>query len=174
MSAGDCAKSLFVGVGNPHAGDDAVGRLVADILAQKNITGLVVKQSLGEASELIDLFEGYQTVYCCDAVRCRKNAGQILFFEAHKKPLPVTLFSLTTHDFGLPQAIELARNIGSLPDKLIVYGITAENFQPSAKLSTPLKKATRTVVDHIQSICHLQTKQIPPEHLENFPNVRKI
>ncbi|MFP4686804.1 MAG: hydrogenase maturation protease [bacterium] len=140
---------MFIGAGNPHAGDDRAGRRVADLLAEKNLSDIQITQCLGDAAELIELFEKYQTIYCCDAVRQPSRAGKIYRFEAHKKPLPVELFSLTTHDFGLPQAVELARSMNKLPEKLVIYGIAAANFQPGAKLTPEVETAAHEVAERL-------------------------
>jgi hydrogenase maturation protease len=158
MSAGESAKTLFIGVGNPHAGDDKAGRLVADLLLRENLSFVEVKQCLGDAAQLVELFEDYQTVYCCDAVRSDRPAGEIIRFEAHEKPLPVELFSLTTHDFGLPQAVELIRNMSLMPEKLIVYGISAQNFQPGSDLTGPVQKAVKKLANRLSK--ELKTTKI--------------
>ncbi len=149
MCTGDCAEKLFIGVGNLYAGDDRAGRLAADLLAKKNISNIEIKQCLGDAAELIEFFETDRIIYCCDAVHTSGRPGKIYRFEAHKKPLPVELFSLTTHDFGLPQAVELARNMNKMPRELVIYGIAGGNFQPGSEMSPEVKKSVQEVADRI-------------------------
>ena len=42
--------------------------------------------------------------------------------------LPAELFRASTHHFGLAEAVELARAVGQLPERLVVFGIEGASF----------------------------------------------
>jgi hydrogenase maturation protease len=70
-------------------------------------------------------------------------------YDAHQRPLPTTLFQNSTHAFGVPQAIELARALNQLPQKLTVYGIEGACFDEGAAISPIVERAGKEVAESI-------------------------
>jgi len=63
---------------------------------------------------------------------------------------PVPLRSQnSTHGFGVFEALELARILGTIPDRLTVIGIEGLDFSPGAELSPKLEQAVERVADLI-------------------------
>lgn len=133
----------MIGVGNPHAGDDVAGRLVAKILAGAPDADFDVVEASGEASGLIALFEGRDHVVLIDACRSGSPPGTLHRFAAHKKALPASLAAVSSHGFGANAAIELARVLGLLPGNVIVHGIEGACFDPGS----PPSEAVRVAAD---------------------------
>jgi hydrogenase maturation protease len=52
---------------------------------------------------------------------------------------------LSTHGFGLAEAIELARALGGLPPRCVVYAIEGSSFEEGAALSPPVVAAAAEV-----------------------------
>jgi hypothetical protein len=66
----------------------------------------------------------------------------VLRFDACSQPLPVGGLRSSTHAFGVSDAVELARALGRLPDRLDVYVIEGENFTAGERLK-PRRPAGR-------------------------------
>jgi hydrogenase maturation protease len=47
---------------------------------------------------------------------------------------------------GLPEAVELARELDRLPPRLVVYGIEGESFEAGEGLSYPVQKTVEKLV----------------------------
>jgi hydrogenase maturation protease len=47
---------------------------------------------------------------------------------------------------GLPEAVELARELGRLPGRLVVYGIEGENFEAGEGLTEAVQKTVAKLV----------------------------
>ncbi len=62
-------------------------------------------------------------------------------FDAGAGPLPEAKFNLSTHGLGLAEAVELARALGQLPPRTIVYAIEADAFDAGAPLSPAVAAA---------------------------------
>jgi hydrogenase maturation protease len=69
---------------------------------------------------------------------------------AHEGPLPAALSGSSTHLLGIADAIELARALGRLPERTIVYGIEGETFAAGDDLSEPVAAAVERVVAAVQ------------------------
>ncbi len=146
MSAAS-GRRLVLGVGNPGAGDDAAGRLVARCLrarlAQGQSSETVVRECLGEATELMTAWEGFQEVVLVDACSGGGPPGHILRFEARELDRLAALQprQRSTHGSGVCTAVSLARALGALPKALVVYAVEGRTFEPFAPVSPEVLRA---------------------------------
>jgi hydrogenase maturation protease len=124
----------IVGVGNPWRSDDGAGLAVARAL-RGTIPGVEVLEREGEPAALIDAWEGAETVWVVDAVASGATPGTVHRFDAAGGPLPAALFGASTHLLGLADAVELARALGRLPDRLVVVGIEGASFEAGTTLT---------------------------------------
>lgn len=124
----EAASVLVLGIGNPGRGDDAAGPLTAERLKAQNQPGVEVRIHAGEAAGLIDFWAGRRAVIVVDAVVTGAAAGTLHRWDAAAGSIAVDFRTASSHAFGLGPAIELARALGRLPQKLIVYGIEGEQF----------------------------------------------
>ncbi len=131
----DPARSAVIGIGNPHRGDDAVGREVARWLRDRVPQGTRVLETEGEPASLIAMLEGLAAVWIVDACRSGARPGAIRRLDVSATALPPGLTTVSTHGLGLAEAIELARAIGRLPARSVVYVIEAASFDPGSGLT---------------------------------------
>jgi hydrogenase maturation protease len=139
-------QTLIIGVGNEFRGDDAVGICVARRLAALRLPNVRVIEQTGEGTDLIEALESAEFVYVVDAVSSKGLVGSIYRFEAQEQTLPAKYFGVSSHAFGVAEAIEIARSLGQLPPKLVVYGIEANNFELGSSLSPPVRQAAENVI----------------------------
>jgi hydrogenase maturation protease len=134
-------RTLIIGVGNPHRGDDAAGLLTARLLRDRCPADVEVIESTGETAELIDLWNGADLVVLIDAVSTDAPPGTVLRFAVGIDPLPAGFTSFSTHAFGLAEAIALAETLGRLPTQLIVFGIAGSHFETGASIDPTVAAA---------------------------------
>lgn len=147
------APVLIVGLGNDLRGDDAVGVLVARCLAFEGVpAGVEVREEQGDASELLEAWQGRTAAIVVDALRSGASAGRRLRLEAGTTPLPRTLRgSMSTHAVSLAEAIELARAIGSLPGHVVVHAVAGRRFAPGAAPSPEVTAAVPAVAAAVRA-----------------------
>ncbi len=133
-----------IGVGNAWRGDDGVGLLVARIV-RKALPDLDVRDCEGEPVALLDAWEGANAVWLVDAVRSGAAPGTVHRLDVGQKELPHELFRASTHAFGLAEAVELARALGRLPERLVVYGVEGRRFGAGDNLSRDVEQAAAEV-----------------------------
>lgn len=76
--------------------------------------------------------------------------GTVRRFDAHLGPLPADLATFSTHAFGAVQAVELARALGRLPQKLVVYAIEGADFGFGESPSQAVMQGVAEVVNRVQ------------------------
>ena len=132
---------LIIGLGNDYRGDDAVGRALARRLQAVAGGNVRVMEESGEGASLIEAWAGADFVILIDAVHSGGAPGTIQRFDAAVQPLPGSFFHHSTHAFSVAEAVELARALNRLPQRLIVYGIEGKNFHSRVGLSPEVKEA---------------------------------
>jgi hydrogenase maturation protease len=142
-------KRLIIGVGNPDRGDDAVGRIAAKWLRGRIDDGIEILESDGEVTALIECLENNDTVYLIDAAASGRAPGSIHRFDANAGPLPQTFFALSTHGFGLAEAVELARAVHSLPSTCVIYAVEGACFAAGMPLSDAVAGAAEKVMERL-------------------------
>jgi hydrogenase maturation protease len=140
------ARRLVIGIGNPDRGDDGAGRAVARLLRRRMLAGdVAVTEMDGEAAALLASFDGVTAAFLVDACASGAPAGTVRRFDVAASALPQGAFTLSTHGFGLGEAVELARALGQLPPRCIVYAIEGRSFSVGAGLSPPVAAAVAEV-----------------------------
>ena len=137
---------LIIGLGNPLRGDDAVGRNVAAQIKRQNQPFLKIVEYAGEGTGLIELWANAGIVVVVDAIASGAETGIIRRFDATQKALPVRFYGGSTHAVGLAEAVELARALNQLPQRLIVFGIEGKQFDIGSDLSPEVEKIVPRVV----------------------------
>ena len=140
---------IVVGVGNRSRGDDAVGIRVVERLKGS----VECYESNGDPSELIVLFGSAADVVVVDAMVSGSPPGTVTSTEialgtASSATVPLRS-QASTHGFGVFEALELARILGTIPSRLTVIGIEGANFSPGAPLSPMLERAVVQAADLI-------------------------
>jgi hydrogenase maturation protease len=139
-------RTLVIGIGHPDRGDDAVGRIFAARLAGRAPEGVTVLDIDGEAARLLDLFDGADDVIVVDAAVSGAKPGTIHRLDAVAGALPPAMFGMSTHAMGLADSIELARALGQLPKRCIVFAVEGSAFELGETLSPLVERAVDDVV----------------------------
>jgi hydrogenase maturation protease len=131
---------VVVCVGNEFRGDDGAGPAVATHLGEHaaHLDVVVCRQ---EPSRLLDAWEGADVAIVVDAVSAGAPPGTIHRFDASDHALPATVFRGSTHALGIGEVIELARALGRLPRRVLVYGIEGARFDAGEPLTPEVSEA---------------------------------
>jgi hydrogenase maturation protease len=100
----------------------------------------------GEAAGLVLQMDGAERVFLIDACVSGAPPGTIHRFDVGSAAMPALTPGFSTHGFGLAEAVELARALGLLPRRTIVYAIVGASFETGAPLSPPVAAAAAEVV----------------------------
>lgn len=143
---------LIIGIGNDFRRDDRAGLAVARGLRLLKLPKAEIAEASGEGTQLMDLWEGRDSVLMVDATFSGNRPGNIQRFVANDQALPTRSFRYSTHAFSLGEAIEMARALGRLPKRLTVYGIEGKDFSPGEGLSVEVASAVDKLIAEISAI----------------------
>jgi hydrogenase maturation protease len=137
------APVLVIGVGNLLRADDgASGEVVRRLRDRRTQTGIEVSEQLCEPSDLLEAWQGRDAVVLVDTMRSGEAPGTIRRFDVSGEPLPASLRgSVSTHGFGLHEAIELGRALHRLPRRVIVFAVEGRDFEAGATPSPEVDAA---------------------------------
>jgi hydrogenase maturation protease len=141
---------VVIGVGNAYRGDDAVGLAVAERLRGRDPSGVIVLDCEQEPTRLLDAWEDADVALVVDAAASGAQPGTVHRFDASDGRVPARVFRSSTHAFGVGDAVELARALGRLPARVVVYGVEGADFSAGTSLSAPVEAAVEGVVDQLE------------------------
>ncbi len=141
------ADIAIIGIGNPFRSDDGIGWAVIEALEGRVSSRVALHQARSDIAELMEYFSRYQTVYLVDACQGEGLIGSFKRIESLDELEQESFVS--THGFGLAQAIALAKNCRELPDRLVIYAIYVDRFQLGSELSVEAKSAVEEVVQRL-------------------------
>jgi hydrogenase maturation protease len=131
-------RVLVIGVGNELRSDDGAGIAVARRL--RDAADLDVCELQGEPTRLLDAWQGRDAVVLVDTMRSGAQPGTIRRIDASQTAVPSVLGgSTSTHAVGLGETLELARTIGRLPRRVVVYAIEGRRFEAGAPMSDSVR-----------------------------------
>lgn len=142
-----------VGVGNPDAGDDAVGLLaVRAARPELEVLGVEVVET-GSGLHVMDLLRDVEAVIVVDAVRAPRGGrspGTIVRAEAGPEGLPAEIgSSLSSHGFGVAEVVGLAAALETAP-RVVVIGVEIADLTaghaPSEAVASSLPEIVARVV----------------------------
>jgi hydrogenase maturation protease len=149
--------ALVVGLGNTDRGDDGVGPAVARGITTLRLPAVEVLVH-EDPTDLIELWSGRSLAVVVDALCSGAPAGtvSVLRTGVDGERLPDAAWAATgrggTHAFGLATAVELARALRRLPDRLVVVGVEAAAFDDGAPLSPAVEAAVPEAVAAIVGV----------------------
>ena len=142
---------ILIGVGNGWRGDDGAGLALARRVRERAPSGVEVREVEGDATALMDAWSGAEHVVVVDAAQSEAAPGTVRRFDAGATALPVRALRSSTHAFGVSDAVELARALGRLPDRLEVYAIEGASFTAGERLSPAVERAVAELASELSA-----------------------
>ena len=141
-------NTVIIGIGNMYRGDDAIGLIIADELQR---AGVAVIKGNGDATELMESWEGYDKAILIDACPYMEQTGKIHRINANEDDnILIDSIRTSSHNFGISEAIEFSKLLRSLPDEVIIYAVEGENFSQGDEVSDKVKAAIPLVCEQIK------------------------
>jgi hydrogenase maturation protease len=142
-------STLIVGVGNAFRSDDGAGPAAAKRLAAMLPADIRVIVKDGDVVSLLEEWRDAELVVLVDASCSGAAPGTIRRCDLREESLWAEGVRSSTHAFGVAQTVELARTMGRLPDRLLVFGIEGRDFSPGEGLSPEVDAAIEEVVRRV-------------------------
>jgi len=143
------ARFVVIGVGNEYRKDDRFGIDVIRMLESRLPAGAKTLQLSGEGAALIEALENVEAAWVVDAVSSGGTPGTTYRLDLAEETVPSRFFHYSTHDFAVAEALEMARALGKLPGKTVVFGVEGADFESGEGLSPVVKPAVARVAEKI-------------------------
>jgi hydrogenase maturation protease len=155
---------LLIGIGNSDRGDDGAGREVVRRLRNRGFSPERLRELDGEAASILEAWKGANKVLLIDAMQSGRPPGTILRFDATSNPVPTILRCCSTHGFGVAAAVELARALDLLPDRVEIIGIEIESPEVGPGLTPAVESAVEALVTELagKNACAQPTRPVVP------------
>ncbi len=144
---------LVVGVGNDYRGDDGVGLVVARLLRKTLNPTVTVLEETADGLALMAAWKGAGLVIIIDALDSAGQPGTVRRLDARLQSSEAAPPTCSTHAISLMEAIQLARALGELPPRLIVYGVQGKSFDLgeglSAEVAEAVPRVAKLVLDEV-------------------------
>ncbi len=151
-------RLTVAGVGSYFAKDDEIGLALVKALQErpqpKGVEFILWEgvDGLSLAHDLLELSHPLLIVDCADMSLL---PGHRRLFDSSQAALSLKLHNISTHGFGLPEALALARGLGFDGD-VFIFGIQPFDLSPRAGLSPEMTKLFPLLLDELT------------EHIENL------
>ena len=110
----------IIGVGSPF-GADQLGWRAIDLLHEAELPDCELIKLDRPGSQLIQHFEGVQDIVLIDAVQADQQPGRAI--RLGRNALSLAACQTSGHGFGVAEALEMAAQLGLLPERLLLIGI---------------------------------------------------
>lgn len=137
---------LVVGIGNPDRGDDGIGPLIVERLAEQPPSDVRLIVRSGDMLGLVDDWAEYDAVICIDAAAPLDTPGRIRCVDATSGHLAPGPLPASSHAFSLGEAIALARALGTLPGEVMILAIEGACFGAGAVMTPSVSAAVGEAV----------------------------
>jgi hydrogenase maturation protease len=144
------SSTLIIGIGNEFRGDDRAGLAIVRKLKTRNLTGVCLRETARDGTDIIQLWQEFDNVIVVDAVRSSMPPGFIHRIDLGETDLPDNWHTQSSHLFSLLEAVKLSRVLKTLPTKLILFGIEAATFETGVEMSAPVRHAVERAVTLIE------------------------
>ena len=144
----------IIGVGSPF-GDDWLGWELAERLrASEALADWSDRVSVSlhdlPGAALLQAWSGADLVILLDAVRSGAEPGTVHRFDTAQ--LSAAPRALSTHGFGVADAVMLAASLDALPGALLFFGVEADAGSKEAGLSDAVHAVLPDLVTEIESV----------------------
>ncbi len=147
------SRVLVAGLGNAWRRDDGVGPAVALRIAASNVPGVQVVVNAGEPADLVDVWKDADLAVVVDAMRTGKPAGTHLRIDGSTGDLSAAGTPVSGHVLPLQHVVELARTLGVMPGRLLVFAVEGADFGLgeglSPKVAATVDRLAREVLDEV-------------------------
>jgi len=144
MSIG--CDQLLVGIGSPF-GDDRLGWIVAEEIRRRGLTTAQVRCARAPA-DLLDWLDRVERLVICDACHGDFAGGAWRRIE-WPSPEVDRLAFVGTHDMSLTATLELAQQLGRLPERTTIWCMSVPQVAAIGSVRDGL--ATQLVADDVLS-----------------------
>jgi hydrogenase maturation protease len=130
---------------------------VVSLLADRRLPGVELAGCDGEPSRLIELWTGASLAIVVDAVRTEPaRPGRLHRLSAHHPAVRGAAPAASSHGVSLGEAVELARVLDRMPERLLLYAVETDQVGFGVGLTPPVADAAVRVAEEIADLIRVE------------------
>lgn len=160
--SGGRPRVLVAACGNRMRGDDAFGPAVADALSGE--PGLEIVDLGMRPAALLDHLADHDTLVIVDAMRlpaARPGTLLVTGWDAPDRPPILHDDPLSSHGLCIGRQLELARSLGSLPERVLLVGVAIDSPEPGSPMSPSVRRRVAAAAGWIRRREWLRDGPVP-------------
>lgn len=147
----------IIGLGSAH-GDDRVGWELVRLLESEPSAAAAwrLRACATVGGELLEFWKDAELAIIVDAMRSAAPPGTLQCFELHPRnelSAVTAVQAVSSHGLDLPDLIELAEALDSLPRRLVLIGVEIAACAPFEPLSVQVRTALPDLVRAVRAVC---------------------
>ena len=149
-------RVAVVGAGNLLMSDEGFGVHVVEALGKQYLPPYVTLLDAGTALvDVLGSLRGCERIFLVDALRAGGSPGSVyrLEFSELRDRAGQGQLSVSLHQLGLLEAVEMAQLRGLDSDVITIIGVEPESLEPGIELS-------RVVRRRLPDVCHLVMEEV--------------
>ena len=141
-------RTLVLGVGNILVQDEGLGvRALERLQASHRLPSEVSAIDGGTMGlDLLPYLDGITHLLILDAVHGSRPPGALVRLEGEAIPVALAM-KLSVHQIGLQELLAVARFQGTLPGRVVVWGMQPGCLEPGLELSDPVEARLDELVE---------------------------
>lgn len=158
----EITPNLIATCGNPMAGDDAMGSIVAARLKSAACPHIEIIDLSLDPTRLIDHLAGRRMLIIVDAISWPGHAaGELVDVDWHDPHRPAFQSQTVagTHLLGIADQLVLAEKLNLLPAKVRLVGLNMETHRVGQSLSACVRAGIERVVERVMAHCRANPGQ---------------
>lgn len=159
MTSTAANRAVVIGVGNEFRRDDGAGPAVVARLHGQLPGSIELLVSDGEPARMIEAWTGARIAVIVDAVRAEPAVPGRLHRLVLHEPGAGAAGPVSSHGFGLDDAIGLAQVLGRMPGRLIVHAVEAADLSQG----TGLTPAVAAAIDELAAAVRRDLTSLDPQ-----------
>ena len=141
---------LIIGTGNDFRSDDAAGLITARELKAAIGRYADIAESDGDGTKIMEMWKDYDKVIIIDAVSFNSKPGTVHVLDAAAVKFPKESTAHSSHLFSVADAVETAKAMGTLPERVLIYGVEGKSFEMGTGVSDEVRKGIGEIKNLIQ------------------------
>ena len=151
MSSTASRRVMVAAVGCEYRGDDAAGPAVLDRVGE--LDGVDMLGALGSPLDLLGAWDGADLAIVVDAVEGADAPGGVCIIDVDMTSVPDvsdrTRSIASSHGLGVIAALRIAGAMGTAPERVLLVGVSGEDFDGSAGLSPAASRAVELAAQRV-------------------------
>ena len=141
-------RTAIIGIGNPMMADDGIGpRLVVEL--EGSVRGVDLIDMGTGGMQLVHVLAGYDSVLIIDSADMDLTPGQFRIFSPEDVVSLKETRAYSLHDWDLLRSIEISRNLGEAPTRILIFAVQPRSLDMRDGLSHELESRIPSYVEEV-------------------------